>query len=741
LGLDFIWALDFEILNFSLMEVVMTKMLNMEIDGKAVTVPEGMTLVDAAATVGIHIPNLCHIKELRGVGACRMCMVEIEGLKTPVTGCTTRTKEGMKVRTRTAKVEEIRRFVTDLVLSFHPLDCMTCPKAGSCDLQRYAADLGIRESSFGRKNFNYELNDRSPFITIDNNYCVLCGRCVRVCKEQGTNVLDFMGRGISTKVSTAMDKPLHESGCTFCGSCVDACPVNTIMERDRWQHGREWELEKKETACTACASGCSVVTSSKNGKIVKVNAKEDNGYICAVGRFGFDSLHASNRINAPMKKQGNKLVPTTWADALGIAAAGIKKAGAQAGFIVSGSLTHEEAYAVQSLARDVAGSAHIDTPASRYASGIISALQTMHGESGVSIASQSDLRASDCIVIIGADPSQKKQALQEVDVMIRRRAQAGAKVIVVSTEKTGLAGHQNAILLQLKAGTDPILLAGLMSATLEEGAAPSAKGADALKKNLVSVQEATSGTGVAVEQIAAAAKAYASAKQPIVVIGSGISASMEASLQALNLALVKNAGVLPLMLEANAIGAILMGCMPDRGPGNSAIKKAGSGYREMKTGMKALMIAGAVPDADFKSDFTVVLASHLTGLAEKADVVLPLVSLYEKHGTIVNTYGTTKTVIPAQVAAGDAKDGATIAAELSQLINKAKGFSVKDVAAAVKKVKAVKPGAASFKPVPAKGVKSAALSTSALIKNINQGMLSSSGLTKVMVDVESTLQR
>ena len=181
----------------------MTKMVNMEFDGKAVSVPEGMTLVDAAATVGVHIPNLCHIKELRGVGACRMCMVEIEGMRTPVTGCTTRTKEGMKVQTKTPKVEEIRKFVTDLVLSFHPLDCMTCPKAGACDLQRYAADLGIRESSFGRKSFNYELNDRSPFITIDNNYCILCGRCVRVCKEQGTNVLDFMGRGITTKVSTA----------------------------------------------------------------------------------------------------------------------------------------------------------------------------------------------------------------------------------------------------------------------------------------------------------------------------------------------------------------------------------------------------------------------------------------------------------------------------------------------------------------------------------------------------------
>jgi NADH dehydrogenase/NADH:ubiquinone oxidoreductase subunit G len=716
-----------------------TKMVNMEFDGKAVSVPEGMTLVDAAATVGIHIPNLCHIKELRGVGACRMCMVEIEGMKTPVTGCTTRTKEGMKVQTKTPKVEEIRKFVTDLVLSFHPLDCMTCPKAGACDLQRYAADLKIQESSFGRKSFNYPLNDRSPFITIDNNYCILCGRCVRVCKEQNTNVLDFMGRGITTKVTTALDKPLHESGCTFCGSCVDACPVNTIMERDRWQHGREWDLQKQDTVCTACASGCSVITSSKDGKIVKVNAKEENGYICAIGRFGFDSLKSANRITAPMKKQGGKLVPTTWEDALATAVEGTKKAGESAGFIASGSLTNEEAYAFQSLAREVVGSANIDTPASVYASGVISALRAVYGDHGVGIASHADLHAADCVVVIGADPSQKKQSLQEVDVMIRRRAQTGAKVIVVSTVKTDLAGHQNAIHLQLKAGTDPLLLAGLMSAALAEGAAP--KGVEALKKSLVSVDEAASGSGVSAELIAAAGKAFAAAKHPVVVIGTGISASEEASLQALNLALVRNAGVLPLMLEANALGVLQMGCQPDREPGHAAAKKAGKGYGSMKSGMKALMIAGAIPDADVKSDFTVVLASHLTGIAEKADVVLPITALYERQGTIVNTYGNIKSATAAQAVTGDAKDGADIIAELSQLISKTKGFKLKDVASGAKKVKAGKLGAAAFKPVAAKTVKSAAQSTSALLMAMNQGLLSGSAVSKVLAVKQAVLQK
>src|SRR5512143_3343345 len=677
----------------------MSKMVNMEIDGKAVSVPEGMTLVDAAATVGIHIPNLCHIKELRGVGACRMCMVEIEGMKTPVTGCTTRTKEGMKVQTSTPKVEEIRKFVTDLVLSFHPLDCMTCPKAGACDLQRYAADLKIQESSFGRKSFNYPLNDRSPFITIDNNYCILCGRCVRVCKEQNTNVLDFMGRGIATKVSTAMDKPLHESGCTFCGSCVDACPVNAIMERDRWQHGREWDLEKHTTVCTACGPACSVITSSKNGRIVKVNAKDDNGYICAIGRFGFDSLKAANRIMTPMKKHGGKLVPTTWEDAAKIAADALKKAGANAGFIAAGSLTNEEAYAVQALARDVAGSANIDTPATVYAGGLISALRAVFGEAGPGIASQADLKTADCVVVVGADPSQKQQSMQEVDVMIRRRAQAGAKVIVVSTVKTNLAGHQNAMHLQLKAGTDPVLFAGIMSAVLAEGTVLTAKGVDGLKKSLVSVDDAAAGSGVPSEQIIAAAKTFAAAKQPVVVIGTGISASEESSLQVLNLAMIKNAGLIPLMPEANSLGVLRMGCVPDRGPGAAKVKKAGKGYREMKSGMETLYVAGNVADADFTADVLIVQASHMTTLAQKADLVLPMAFLYEKQGTVVNTYGITKNAVQVQQPDGEAKDGVEIVAAISQAMSKTKAFKAKDVTTAVKKVKTGKLMKGTFRPV------------------------------------------
>jgi predicted molibdopterin-dependent oxidoreductase YjgC len=263
---------------------------------------------------------------------------------------------------------------------------------------------------------------------------------------------------------------------------------------------------------------------------------------------------------------------------------------------------------------------------------------------------------------------------------------------------------------------------------------PSAKGLDALKKALVSVDAAASASGVAAEQITAAAKAYAAAKNPVVVIGTGIAASEEASAQALNLALLKNAGVMPLLPEANALGVMQMGCLADLGPGFAKIKKAGKGYSEMQSGMKALFVAGSVP-ADMKADFLVVQTSHLDALAEKADVVLPMAALYERGGTIVNTYGKQKTFAPAQDPEGVAKDGADIAAELSLVLSKAKGFTVKDVTAAAKKAKAPKLAAASFKPVAAKAVKPSATSASDILAAVNAGMLAQSAVKKVLVDL------
>lgn len=169
------------------------------IDGKEVYAPAGMVLLDAAEQAGIHIPNLCYLKGMNAIGACRLCLVEVDGLKAPVMACNTKVKEGMVVRTKTEKLIELRRFVIELILSMHPNDCLTCTKAGICELQNYAYELGIKDTPFTKKRLGYKPDDTNPYIKRQPDYCIFCSRCIRVCKEQGTAVLNFMGRGIESK--------------------------------------------------------------------------------------------------------------------------------------------------------------------------------------------------------------------------------------------------------------------------------------------------------------------------------------------------------------------------------------------------------------------------------------------------------------------------------------------------------------------------------------------------------------
>jgi NADH dehydrogenase/NADH:ubiquinone oxidoreductase subunit G len=376
----------------------MKKMVSLKIDGKEVKAPEGTILIDAAELAGIHIPNLCYIKGMKGVGACRLCLVEIEGMKAPVIACNTKVKEGMAVNTKTEKVEEVRKFVIDLILSMHPLDCMTCTKAGVCKLQSYAYNFGIKESSFTRKKFGYPTDEANPFFKRDPEYCILCGRCVRICKEQGTNVLDFMGRGVGSKVVTATDKPLQESECTFCGSCVDVCPVNALLEAERWRKGREWEYERVQSQCLSCGDGCDIIVSTKDGEVVKINAGAEEGsaerFICAVGRFGFDSLKNESRITSPMKKVGNELKEISWDEAISLVSKKMKEAGKSSGFITTAGILNEDALSLKKFASDVVKTKNIDTTVSLYAGA-----DSMRGN-------EADLEEADLMVLIGLNPNQ-----------------------------------------------------------------------------------------------------------------------------------------------------------------------------------------------------------------------------------------------------------------------------------------------------------------------------------------------
>lgn len=624
----------------------MSRTVRLTINGKEIHAPEGTNLIDAAELGGIHIPNLCYLKGLKGIGACRLCMVEIEGLKAPMIACTTRVKEGMVVRTDTERVLETRRFVIDLILSMHPLDCMTCTKAGACNLQKYAYDFEIKESSFIRKKFGFSIDEANPFIKRDPDYCVLCGRCVRVCKDQGTNVLEFMGRGVGSKVTTANDRPLQESGCTFCGSCIDVCPVNAILEADRWRRGREWEYGKVKSVCLLCGNGCDILVNTKDGRIAKINAGAADGspekYICAYGRFGFDSIEADTRIRVPMKRVDGELKETTWEDALGIVAGELKKAGADAAFVTTGSILNEDAFVLKAFVADVVNSRNLDSTVSLY------------GDESTLPSGAADIETADLLVLVGLDPDQWKRELPALDAILRRRVNAGAKLITVNSSSPRISSVAAVSLT----GDEPEMLRAFAKATMARGIQGNKKLSSAVSDALVS------------EAAQKAAELLADAKNPLIL---STPALYHASA---NLSMLKGTAV-SVPAESNAKGVLLMG-----------IKKEGMTYGQMtkeKTGL--LYVVGEVPlEGRPATDFLVVQASHFTNIAKEADVVLPAAAYVEADGTVVDYMGRVKQVRKVVEQAPGVRSHRNIFLSLSEEMGKPlRGADENEIARLVKR--------------------------------------------------------
>ena len=620
----------------------MSKNIALTIDGKEAKVPEGTNLIEAAASVGVHIPNLCYLKGMRGIGACRLCLIDIEGGKGPVVGCITKAKEGMVVNTATDDIQETRKFIIDLILSMHPLDCMTCTKAGVCNLQEYAYDMEIKESSLTRKKFGYPVDEANPFIKRDPDYCVLCARCVRVCKEQGTNVLDFMGRGVGAKVATAMDKPLQESECTFCGSCLDACPVNALLEADRWRKGREWEYETAKSVCLSCGNGCDISVSTSDGAVVKIKSGGEEGsvenYICALGRFGFDAVGSDARVTSPMIRKKGKLEEASWSDALSLVASKLK-ASKNTGIISTAGILNQDAFVLSKLASDVIKTKNVDTTASLYAD-----------EDSMTHSDQVDLDSVNTIVVAGLDPSQWERVLPALDAGVRRAVARGAKLITINADNTRLG---SAATLNIN-GNEASSLAQLAKALIDAGAKADKKLSDAVSELTVS------------EDMAKAAELITKAESTAILCAPSLFNA------ARNLSLAGNIKVVAVPLEANARGVMLLG-----------LTTKGKTYSEMASGgVDVLYTIGELPISKKPGKgFVIAQTSYMTDLAKDADVILPAAAPVESAGTIINYLGKAKDLNKAVDPAGDSKQHKTIFIELSKVMDK----PIKESAAEMKK--------------------------------------------------------
>ena len=371
--------------------------VELTINGKKVSAPEGSTILDAARLAGIQIPTLCHHPDLTNVGACRLCVVAVERARTLQTACTTPVTAGMVVYTESKEVRATRKFVLEMLLTDHPNDCMTCEVNGECELQDLVYDYGLEWPEHEGQRHTYEIDsDPNPFVFVDLNKCIICGRCIRACAEiQNRDVWNFAQRGFETKLVAGANQSMLDARCESCGQCVAYCPVGALHDKMSIGLGRPNQVSKVRTTCSYCGVGCTFDLNVRDGKVVRVTSADDapvNGLsLCVKGRYGYDYIHHRDRLTRPLVRAKwldgaderlgsgewrivdsqsstptpDDLVETDWDTALDLVAhqfAGIKKeqGGDAFALLASAKCTNEENYLFNKFTRQILATNTID---------------------------------------------------------------------------------------------------------------------------------------------------------------------------------------------------------------------------------------------------------------------------------------------------------------------------------------------------------------------------------------------
>ncbi|MGW2764255.1 formate dehydrogenase subunit alpha [Streptomyces sp. NPDC001275] len=567
--------------------------VSVEVDGLPVTVPEGTSVMRAAALAGIDIPKLCATDSLDAFGSCRLCVVEIDGRRGTPASCTTPVADGMRVRTQTPKVEKLRQGVMELYISDHPLDCLTCPANGDCELQDMAGVVGLRQVRYGYEGENHldaEADRSNPYFDFDPSKCIVCSRCVRACGEvQGTFALTIEGRGFDSKVSPGAGELFMDSECVSCGACVQACPTSTLQERSVVELGMP--TRSVVTTCAYCGVGCSFKAELRGDELVRMVPYKDGGanegHSCVKGRFAFGYATHPDRILKPMVRERitDPWREVEWDEAIRTVARGMRsiqeRHGSGAiGAITSSRCTNEEVYVVQKMVRAAFGNNNVDTCARVCHSPTGYGLKQTFGES----AGTQDFRSvaqADVIVVIGANPTDGHPVFAS---RMKRRLREGAQLVVIDPRRIDLvrsphieAAHH----LQLTPSTNVAVINAMAHVVVTEDLVDKSFVADRCEgfdewAEFVSRPEngpeATEPiTGVPSEELRAAARLYAQAPNGAIYYGLGVTEHSQGSTMVMGMANLAMAcgnigrdgvGVNPLRGQNNVQGSCDMGSFP-----------------------------------------------------------------------------------------------------------------------------------------------------------------------------------
>jgi NADH-quinone oxidoreductase subunit G len=637
------------------------RMISFTIDGREVTAPENSMLVDAAKYGDVEIPVFCYEPKLGApVGACRMCLVEIEGIPKLQTGCSTAVKDGMVVYTQTDRVKTAQRSVVEFLLINHPLDCPVCDKGGECPLQDITFGWGSGISRFvePKRHFVKPL-ELSPLVAIDRERCILCYRCVRFSQEVAEDYqLVLLERGAHSYVATFDGHPYVAP---FAGNIVELCPVGALTSRPYRFRARPWDIEDAGSVCTLCPSQCNVTLTVRDERALRVLARDnpevDDGWLCDKGRFAYQSFHVDERVTQPLMRDGGQLRPVAWERALEQAAALLKRSGPDTAALAGSGTTNEEGLLLGRLMREGLGSPHLD---SRRAGSLPLELQRALGDPALQ-ASTSDIEFADVALVLDLEPVDDAPIL---DLRLRKGARRRGLKIAVASPKASTLEQSAALEVRYELGRGAVFAAALAAALRGEPRAQELAGAAGCE-------------AAELQRLAGLLGADDGGEQPEVVLlwgerltagphGAAGASALLAIAEALKMSTTAGAGLLEVPLTSNGRGLREAGVLPNGGPGLSQPPTAGgrdaaaiaSGLAGGELSCLYLLHTDPLEDLGGQRELweralhgaggVIAHSSFLTeGIREHADVVFPAEVYPEKQGTIVHPDGRLQRLRPA----------------------------------------------------------------------------------------------
>jgi len=664
-------------------------MVNLTIDGKQVTVSKSATIYEAAKEVGISIPVLCYAKKLMPYGACRFCLVQVEQMKGRlIPACTTPVSEGMVVTTSSDEIKKVRKTVMEFLLVNHVLDCPVCDKGGECDLQDLAYEFESISNRFEGEKFDLPTDEVNPLIERNMNRCVLCGRCSRVCDEVvGYGSYSFINRGFETKIATAYDRGLS---CEFCGQCVSMCPVGAILPRPFKFKARPWQLKEVDSVCGYCGNGCTLTLGVLGNKVETIRFNDkigvNDGNLCVRGRFGYSYVNHEERLTKPLLRKDGELIEAEWDEALQVVADGLAKAqkGQGAGILSGARLTNEELFVLKQVAKTL-GTQNLDHSGGECYRGVTEGLKEAIGVSA-STGTFPQIEKANVILAIRSDFYETHPVVgMVVNQAIRRN---DAKLLVLADKRGKLSKLPGSKTLLTKPGLELDVLNAMAKVLLDEGLAQTdgVEGIAELQAALANFSPAqvAERTGVVAEQLQAAARQLAGAKNSAILMAYGLpyqGLNKELATAAANLALLagipgrEGSGLYLCGEKANSQGAIDLGILPQgNGLGAQAMLTAAAAGQLDALYVVAEDPLSSYPDRDRVAKalenvpFLVVQDLFLSPTAQQADVVLPATSFAEKDGTFTNAERRIQRVRRGIQSPGEARaDGAILAALAGKL--------------------------------------------------------------------------